>query len=255
MALACAVMVGAGGLLAPSAQAAGTTTRQQSTATPVGTEVGSVSVTRPDGTVAQIGDFQGSSYTSLYLWSRTQLVPGGPYGDWQQVSSVGLNFQNPVLSAAADADGGLEVFTDLYETGSLVRIHQATPNGAWSTPAAFGPGNAEIPRFFGYPVLFQKTDGTLAFFEVYQIGTVPELYVNEQDSTGAWGAFTDLGAGPEPESVGVPTSVTEASNGTLTAVAHLWDASSGYYAEISELAPGGPWGAWQSCATDGCVNG
>jgi hypothetical protein len=49
--------------------------------------------------------------------------------------------------------------------------------------------------------------------------------------------------------------VTEAPDGTLTAVAHLWDASTGYYYRISEVDAGGAWGPWTSCATDGCVGG
>ncbi|MCX4745464.1 hypothetical protein OG455_08000 [Kitasatospora sp. NBC_01287] len=212
-------------------------------------------MTRPSGLVTQFGIFSGTGGPDETLWYRTRRTPGGAYGEWQQIGSVGVNFQNPVLSAAVDADGRLEVFTVEPESSVLVRIHQLSPGGPWSAPEAFGPGSAAVPRFFGYPVLFREHDGSLAAFEVYQVGAVPELYVSEQDRHGTWGAWTDLGAGPEPESVGTPTSVTEAPDGTLTAVAHLWDASSGYYAEISQLTPRGAWGPWHSCATDGCAGG
>ncbi|WP_035803456.1 hypothetical protein [Kitasatospora mediocidica] len=262
LSLVCAVAIAAGGWLAPSAQAqaqaqaqAPAQARQRPVATSPGTEVGSTSVTGPDGRVAQFGIFAAPTDGSEYLWYRTQLRPGGPYGDWQQVASARINFQLPVLSAGVDADGRLEVFTVEYQSAVLVRIHQLTPGGPWSTPQAFGPAGADVPRFFGYPVVFAERDGSLAFFEVYQSGSGTELFVNEQDGHGSWTGFTDLGAGPEPEPVGVPTSVTEAPNGTLTAVAHLWNASSGYYAEISQLTPGGPWGPWHSCATDGCTHG
>lgn len=216
----------------------------------------SVSVTRADGRVAEFAIFSLPGNTpNERLFYRTQSTPGGSWGDWSQVLDTPVNFQNPVLSAGVDADGRLEVFTVEYETSTVVRIAQLAPDGAWSAPTAFGPGSAGIPRFFGYPTVFQRADGSLAFFEVYDIGSVPELYVDEQDASGSWGSWTDLGAGPEPESVGTPTKVTQAADGTLTAVAHLWDASSGYYCEISELTPGGPWGAWHSCTTDGCTSG
>jgi hypothetical protein len=261
VAAVCAAAIGAGGILAPSAQAQAqarphTPAQPRAAAADPGTLEESVSVTRADGRVAQFAIFALPGNTpNERLYYQTQTTPGGSYGVWSQVLDVPVNFQNPVLSAGVDADGRLEVFTVEYGTSTLVRIAQLTPDGAWSTPTAFGPGSASIPRFFGYPTVFQRSDNSLAVFEVYDTGTVPELFVNEQDSTGTWVSWTDLGAGPEPEAVGTPTQVTQAPDGTLTAVAHLWDASTGYYAKISELTPGGPWGAWQTCATDGCTNG
>ncbi|MFI9270810.1 hypothetical protein ACIGXM_08900 [Kitasatospora sp. NPDC052896] len=260
----CSALLGAAGLLAPSAQAqvpvsakpgpaVAATDRSQRDATPPGGEVESTTVTRPDGTQAQVAIFSTSAVNET-LWYQTQLTPGGAFGAWSQIGTVQVNFQNPVLSAAADADGSLEVFTLPYESGGLLRLSQAGENGPWSAPESFAPAGTDVPRFFGYPVLFQRADGTLAFFEVYQGAGVPELYVNEQSAPGVWGSWTDLGAGPLPASVATPSFVTQAADGTLTVVAHMWDASS-YSAEISELTPGGAWGPWQNCGTGACPAG
>ncbi|GAB2700222.1 hypothetical protein [Kitasatospora kifunensis] len=211
-------------------------------------------MTRPDGRVAEFGT-SASSTSPGSLWYRSQFFPGGPYGAWHLVTTMMLNPQIPVLSVGSDPDGSLEVFMVGIETSTLVRIHQLTPDGPWSEPTPFGPDGASVPRFFGAPVPFQKRDGSLAYFEVYLTGTGTGLFVNQQDWTGTWGVWTDLGVGPEPESVGAPTKVTQAPDGTLTVVTHLWNAPTGYYCKISELTPGGPWGAWQTCATDGCTNG
>ncbi|MGF1431670.1 hypothetical protein [Kitasatospora sp. LaBMicrA B282] len=254
VAAVCAALIGAAGLLAPSAQAQGSTqVRMQAAALPPGSELQSTTVTRPDGTQAQLAVFS-TGPTAETLWYQSQPTPGGAFGDWSQVGTVQLNFQNTVLAAAADADGSLEVFTIPYESGSLVRLSQSGEDGPWSAPQPFEPAGTDVPRFFGPPVPFQRADGTLALFEVYQGSGVPELYVNEQTDPGDWGSWTDLGAGPLPASVATPTSVTQADDGTLTVVSHMWNASS-YYAEISELAPGGGWAPWQTCSTPGCTDG
>jgi hypothetical protein len=259
----CAALVGAVGLLAPSAQAQAQTQARtpaqarppvQRTATPPGTEGQSTTVTRPDGTQAQLAIFSTNYVTGQTIWYRTQGSPGGAFGAWSQVSTLALNFQNLVLTAAADADGSLEVFTIGYQSSVLVRIHQSGEDGPWSAPAAFDPDGTGVPRFFGPPVVFRRADGTLAFFEVYQGPTVPQLYVNEQTAPGSWGSWTDLGAGPLPASVATPSAVTQAADGTLTVVAHMWNAAS-MFAEISESAPGGAWGPWRACTTSGCANG
>ncbi|MEU8517405.1 hypothetical protein AB0C76_38400 [Kitasatospora sp. NPDC048722] len=260
----CAALVGAAGLLAPTAQAqahggapahvavAAAGLRAQD-ATPPGTQVQSTTVTRPDGTQAQVAIFSTNYVTGQTMWYRSQSTPGGAYGGWSQVNGMALNFQNLVLTVAANADGSLEVFTIGYQSTVLVRMHQSGEDGAWSAPEAFGPSPASVPRFFGPPVAFTKADGTLAFFEVYQGSGAPRLYVNEQSTPGVWGSWTDLGTGPLPSSVATPSAVTQAADGTLAVVAHMWNAPS-MYARISEQTPG-VWGPWQTCATAGCTNG
>lgn len=256
----CAALIGAAGLLAPAAQAHGPATVHVTTAalraqdaTPPGTQVQSTTVTRPDGTQAQVAIFSTDYVTGQTLWYRSQSTPGGAYGDWSRVNALALNFQNLVLTVAADADGSLEVFTIGYQSSVLVRMHQSGEDGPWSAPEPFGPASASVPRFFGPPVAFTRADGTPAFFEVYQGSGAPRLYVAEQSTAGVWGPWTDLGPGPLPSSVATPSSVTQAADGTLTVVAHMWDAPS-MYAEISERSPG-VWGSWRTCATAGCTSG
>ncbi|MFD4535822.1 hypothetical protein ACFWNL_17305 [Kitasatospora sp. NPDC058397] len=87
-------------------------------------------------------------------------------------------------TAAADADGALEVFTIGYQSSVLVRMYQAGPDGRWSVPEL-------LPGFFGVAVAFQRVDGALAFFEVYQGSGSPQLYVNEQSAPGLWGSWHD----------------------------------------------------------------
>ncbi|MEV8328243.1 hypothetical protein [Kitasatospora sp. NPDC056731] len=94
-------------------------------------------------------------------------------------------------TATADADGALEVFTIGYQSSVPVRMHQAGPDGPWSAPELFGPAGAGVPRFFGVPVAFQRADGALALFEVYQGSGSPQLYVNEQSAPGLWGPWRD----------------------------------------------------------------
>ncbi|MGW7006464.1 hypothetical protein ACWGCW_27500 [Streptomyces sp. NPDC054933] len=218
-----------------------------------GTRVESVSVRRSDGRTAEFGVFSAPRTGADYLWYRTQAAPGGLYLPWSQVTTARINNQYPVLSAAEDGDGRLEVFTAEFQTTDVVRIHQSRPDGPWSAPTVFGPpSGAAIPFYFGYPYLYRTADGRLAYFAVYGDANGNALFTAEQSASGVWGRWTDLGAGPEPEPVGTPISVTESPDGRLTVVAHLWNASSGYYCEISQLAPGGPWGPWRTCATDGC---
>lgn len=268
----CAALIGAVGLLAPSAQAqaqartqapapvqapataSSTADRPRDTTTPPGTEGQSTTVTRPDGTQARFAVFSTDYATGQTIWYQTQSAPGGPFGAWSQVNGMNLNFQNQVLTAAADADGALEVFTIGYQSSVLVRMHQAGPDGPWSAPEPFGPAGAGVPRFFGAPVAFQRTDGTLAFFEVYQGSSSPQLYVNEQSAPGVWGSWTALGSGPLPSGVATPSSITESADGTLTVVAHMWNASS-WFAQISEQAPGGAWGPWKDCRPGNCTTG
>jgi hypothetical protein len=263
-ATACAAVIGTIGLIAPSAQAqapattpspsAATATRAQDTTTPPGVEVQSTTVTRPDGTQAQFAIYSINTAVNQTLWFHTQSTPGGPFGAWTQISGLTVNFQNSVLTAAAEADGSLELFTILAGTSTLVRLHQDGQDGPWSAPERFGPDNTYVPRFFGAPVAFQRSDGTLVLFEVYENVGAPELYVNEQSAPGQWDSWTDLGAGPMPASVATPSAVTEAPDGTLTVVSHMWDGPS-WFARISETAPGGPWGPWQTCSTANCANG
>ncbi|MFE4397979.1 MULTISPECIES: hypothetical protein [Streptomycetaceae] len=264
----CAALISAVGLLAPTAQAQARTGAPASvlaapdaetglprdTGTPPGTEGQSTTVTRPDGTQARFAVFSTDYATGQTIWYRTQSAPGGPFGAWSQVNGMSLNFQNLVLTAAADADGALEVFTIGYQSSVLVRIHQAGPDGPWSAPEPFGPAGAGVPRFFGPPVAFQRADGTLAFFEVYQGSGSPRLYVNEQSAPGVWGSWNDLGSGPLPAGVATPSSVTQSADGRLTVLAHMWNATS-WTAQISEQAPGGPWGPWQDCRNGGCAAG
>ncbi|MEV7602643.1 hypothetical protein AB0O91_35250 [Kitasatospora sp. NPDC089797] len=261
----CVALIGAAGLLAPAAQAqprpqahtvaavASAVVRPHD-ATPPGTQGQSTTVTRPDGTRAQVSVFSTDYVTGQTIWYRSQSAPGAAYGDWSQVSGLALNFQNAVLTAAANADGSLEVFTIGYQSAVLVRIHQTDEDGPWSAPEAFGPGGATVPRFFGAPVAFRRADGTLALFEVYQGSGSPRLYVNEQTAPGTWGTWTDLGPGPLPATVATPSAVTQAADGTLTVVAHMWNAPS-MYATVSERTPGGGWGPWRACATAGCTTG
>ncbi|MEV7028225.1 hypothetical protein, partial [Kitasatospora sp. NPDC093558] len=250
----CAALIGTVGLLAPAAQAqaparAAAAELRIQDATPPGTQVQTTTVTRPDGTQAQVAIFSTNYVTGQTIWYRSQSDPGGAYGDWSQVNGMALNFQYLLLTVAVDADGSLEVFTIGYQSSVLVRMHQSGEDGSWSAPEAFGPPSANVPRFFGAPVAFTRADGTLAFFEVFQRAGAPELYVNEQSEPGVWGSWTDLGPGPLPASVATPSTVTEAEDGTLTAVARMWNAPS-MYARISEQAPG-VWGPWQACATAG----
>ncbi|MFD4397795.1 hypothetical protein [Kitasatospora sp. NPDC058478] len=262
----CAALIGAVGLLAPSAQAqaptsvqapatvSSTADRPRDTTTPPGTEGQSTTVTRPDGTQARFAVFSTADGTGGTIWYRTQSSSGGPFGAWSQVNGMSLSYRNQVLTAAADADGALEVFTIGYQSSVLVRMHQAGPDGPWSAPEPFGPAGGLVPRFFGVPVAFQRADGALAFFEVYQGSSSPQLYVNEQSTPGIWGSWTNLGTGPLSEAVATPSSVTEAADGRLTVLAHMWNGPS-LSAEISEQAPGGAWGPWRDCRNGGCAGG
>ncbi|MFE0459501.1 hypothetical protein ACFW1A_09600 [Kitasatospora sp. NPDC058965] len=260
----CAALLGAVGLFAPTAQARaqatvslsparGSVGRAPGTAPLPGVEGQSATVTRPDGTQAQFALFSVNSPTNVTVWYQTQSVPGGTFGAWTQVSTMTVNFQNALLAAASDTDGSLEVFTIGFQAGGLVRIHQSGENGAWSAPESFAPAGVGVPRFFGAPVAFQRSDGTLVLFEDFQGSGSPELYVDEQSAPGVWGAWTDLGAGPLPATVATPSSVTEAPDGTLTAVSHMWDAPS-MFARISQ-SPTGSWGPWHACTSSGCANG
>ncbi|MEU6172527.1 hypothetical protein ABZ832_11410 [Streptantibioticus parmotrematis] len=240
--------------LVPSAAQATAPRPSHTAAGSPGTQVETVSVARRDGGTAQFGVFTDTTGAD-HLWYRTQTVPGGAYRSWQQVGTARLNNQYPVLSAAEDADGRLEAFTMEYQSTDIVRVAQTRPGGPWSAPAAFGPSSgASVPFYFGYPYLYRMADGRLAYFAVYSDATDNELFSAAQDAHGTWGSWTDLGTGPEPEPVGTPTSVTENPDGGLTVVAHLWNASSGYYCEITQLGAGGPWGPWRTCATDGCTD-
>jgi hypothetical protein len=206
------------------------------------------------GGAAEFGFTYVSPSSGPFLWYSYQTSATGPFSAWSEVLSEPLNNEYPVISAAQDADSGLEVFTMESETDTIVRVYQTTLGGTWAAPANFGPGGAGIPLYFGYPYLFTMANGSLAYFAVYEESAGPELFVIEEGPTGTWGAWTNLGAGPEPESVGVPTSVTESSTGALTAIAHLWNASTGYYCEITQLGAYGAWGPWVECANDGCVS-
>ncbi|MFD7825894.1 hypothetical protein [Kitasatospora sp. NPDC059803] len=262
----CAALIGAVGLLAPSAQAqaptsvpapatvSSTADRPRDATTPPGTEGQSTTVTRPDGTQARFAVFSTADGTGGTIWYQTQSSSGGPFGAWSQVNGMSLSYRNQVLTAAADADGALEVFTIGYQSSVLVRMHQAGPDRPWSAPEPFGPAGGLVPRFFGVPVAFQRADGALAFFEVYQGSASPQLYVNEQSTPGVWGSWTNLGTGLLSEAVATPSSVTEAADGRMTVLAHMWNGPS-LSAEISEQAPGGAWGPWRDCRNGGCTTG
>jgi hypothetical protein len=68
---------------------------------------------------------------STDLWYRSQTGPDGGWSDWSSLGSVATGrIAAPTL--AADADGRLELFLQMPETGGLYQLTQTEPNAGWN---------------------------------------------------------------------------------------------------------------------------
>jgi hypothetical protein len=68
---------------------------------------------------------------STDLWHRSQTAPDDGWSDWSSLGSVATGrIAAPTL--AADADGRLELFLQMPETGGLYQLTQTEPNAGWN---------------------------------------------------------------------------------------------------------------------------
>ncbi|QCX74438.1 hypothetical protein C9F11_03675 [Streptomyces sp. YIM 121038] len=249
-----ALLLGAlgGGLAAPSPARAATAAcptddRAQGLAsTPVPDSL--VSVPRSDGRVAQFQQFYDTTATARlpFVWHREQEAPGGRFGPWERVSAATVGPKSYYVTAVENGDGRLELLFSAY--GTFCHSAQRPGDHAWTAPEPFGL--APMP-YHGGVVLFTERDGSIdAFASARPSGGSLEL--RRRPSPGdVWGPVESLGPLPEPN-VGLshPDRVTQLADDRLNVSVREWNRDRHW--QITQTAPGGPWGPWQLCAPTGC---
>ncbi|MET9297217.1 hypothetical protein [Streptomyces sp. NPDC003077] len=240
-------------ILGPTAQAAGACRPDNGARGSADRPVPETLVTTPraDGRVAQFQNFVDDSATtslSSFLWHREQREPGGPYGDWERVSSVPLGPKNYLATAVENADGRLEAFLPSYGIFCHTVQGPDEDEAQWSTPVDFGLDPAP---YHGGVVLFRESDGSLdAFASRNGDGQSMDVRV-QRDPEEGWGPVRSLGGLPESGvGLGQPSTITELPGGRLRLIVREWNRDR--YWETVRGGREGPWNGWRLCATAEC---
>ncbi|MEV7595675.1 hypothetical protein AB0O42_35995 [Streptomyces sp. NPDC089922] len=99
----------------------------------------------------------------------------------------------------------------------------------------------------GGVVLFKERDGTIdAFASTMKTGSSMEVR-SQHDASAGWGPVTSMGKVPETDiGLSQPSTVSQLPDGRVHLTVHEWNRNSRYW-QITQDAPGGPWGSWQLC--------
>jgi predicted phage baseplate assembly protein len=178
------------------------------------------------------------------IWHNWQLfTPAGiGWSGWASMGMSGLTTPGapnvglqPMLQAASNADGRLELFT-LGTDNALWHIWQVAPNDGWSSWASLGgvlPVGSSLTAG-------RNQDGRL---EVFGIGMDGAVWHNAQLTAGGWSGWLSLGKPTPGLQMQAPLSVSHNADGRLelftlgtdNALWHIW-----------QVQPNDGWSGWAS---------
>ena len=172
-----------------------------------------------------------------HVWHIWETAPNGGWSGWSSLGTPPAQISNGAPFVGRNADGRIEVFAT-GTNGSIYDIWQTAPNNGWSGWAELQPAMAV--QFSGLGAVTNNQDGR---FQLCFIGSDGALWTKAQSApSNGWSAARFLDGAPPGSALNgdqIPATGRNADGRLAVFVA----GSDGNIWQITQISPGGTWGA------------